>query len=443
MTTLWILTEEGPNKTLANAIKVYDPTLKIDESKFRFKRKRMAGKLVWKITGLTSDKYSHFRVCVVSSASGSFCDVLFFEGKQLPVEDSKPIAAVEITKNNGAEAGNMHAQRAAKFVPLCEKYGSIPCFYLIINRASIEKTKSTWSQTHNCDFAAMAGLGTKVFLAQRGKIGVEKYEPPFKYGKNEDVASEEGKKQKRAGVPMRLGITNESIRIQANLRKKTGRNDPAEGYVASRAALARKFDPDVRIVIAHHGREELWFRGKDNKLINVLKYMGNVTIEFPDGHQLDIPRDSSVFNKPYWKYCTTGEKLSSISLEVELINRGNKLIFTNHAGCEKTDINIGGKTYVSKKEKGIPDLVLYNEEEHKLLVIEAETHANYKKGLKQVRDPAFMDWINKNCLSHYQSPPEAVVALCTYGKLDKRPGVCFSIDENMNFHYELSERVIL
>ena len=398
---------------------------------------------LWILTeeGLTSDKYSHFRVCVVSSAGGSFCDVLFFEGKQLPVEDSKPIAAVEITKNNGNDAGNMHAQRAAKFVPLCEKYGSIPCFYLIINHASIEKTKSTWSQTHNCDFAAMIGLGTKVFLAERGKIEVEKYEPPFKHGKNEDVASEEGKKQKRRGVPMRLSIANESIRIQANLRKKTGHNDPAEGYVASRAALARKFDPDVRIVIAHHGREELWFRGKDNKLINVLKCVGNVTIQLPDGRQLDIPRDSSVFNKPYWKYCTTGEKLGSISLEVKLINDGWELIFTNHAGCEKSDINIGGKTYVSKKGKGLPDLVMRKKEE--LLIIEAETYANYKKGLKQVRDPAFMDWININCLSHYQNPPEAVVALCTYGKPDNRPGVRFSIDENMNFHYNSRERVIL
>lgn len=420
---LFILGEESLNKNSLEVVLICkwacDGDIEFNQQEYRINNILHNGKVYYKIEGIKSNKYKNFYYLNVCKAGNSFCDYLLYESEDMnpPVEDSIPFAAIEATKNNGNESGNMTAQRASKFIPIIEKWENVKLAYLVNNTANIVSTEKSFSQAHNCDFATMIAMGVDVLISHIGETNYSEYKPPFKYEcLNDIVIHENNKRIKKNSTPSRvIEVGNDSVLIQANLYKKNGPHDPNEGYVASRAYLIRKFEPNKEILIFQHNQTEKYFTRKNNKFINVLKLVG-ISAIFGE-HIFQVEREENIFkNKQYWTYNCNGEKNASILAEVFLNNKGYTTIFSNHAGCEKSYISIGNNFYTTKKGKGIPDLVMLNENTNELLVIEAEKTKNYADGILQMINPEMDNFIEREFVSRIFSKPIIKKYLCTYGE---------------------------
>ena len=433
---LWINGEESPSHEILTAISWYiGKKLNVDLSKVTYNNFSINNNLLFEIRGVSVEGFHKIYYSVVSGAGNSFVDYMFFEGKELPKPDNKPLAALEATKNLGSESGNMSDQRSPKMIALKEKYGpDLRCGYLINNYKSIAKTTNSFSHGHNCSFAAMNAIGVEVIVSQFGSLDYQEYEVPFRYDNIETMIIAENSKKKRAGVPSRVFQTEENtFVIQVNLYKGYGTHDPGEGYLASRAYIIRKLFPDAIIIVTKHGRDNVYFQRKDNKLINLLKFVG-VTVGMRRD-SLVIERNEGIFNKPYWKYTKTGEKNASMVLEQLFIQKGFDILFTNHAGCGKSYIKINEEFFQAKKTNGIPDIVAFDKQNNILLVIEGETSKNYHKGLKQVRNPAFDTFIEKEFISRINNDVIIKKHLCTFGEYKKEPEVIFNLTEDYQMNY--------
>ena len=121
--SLFVATEEGASPGLASAVQVVSDSLELGVSvgeSFRFiPCEDIPGinfELIPREYGPKTDRI----ICMVvqPSARGSFVDAIFYHQALFPSPADNPIAAVEITKNDLKESGNMSDQRAAKFAPL-------------------------------------------------------------------------------------------------------------------------------------------------------------------------------------------------------------------------------------------------------------------------------------------------------------------------------------
>jgi hypothetical protein len=444
MKNLWLLSEEKISEDILELIHwVCKGNVFIDYKNIDYKLTIIDKKLFYQIIGVTSDTYDNFYYGLVSRNANSFVDYLIFSQENPPDQSSIPFAAAEATKNNGKESGNMTSQRAPKKISILEKWGNIPYAYLISNPKLIEKTLNSFGQSHNCDFATMKYFGADILISQIGGSGYETYEVPFEYQTIEDVFFQENSKRKRKDCISSIVFPeNNVIKVQANLHKNIGIHDPGEGYVASRVYLCRLLNPSAEIRIVNHKRDLKYFQRKNNKLINTLKTVG-VTIEFPDGSEYKIEKESGVYDKSYWKYTKTGEKIATIVMEREFIERGWEILFENHASCGKSYLSIGSQFHATKKTKGIPDLVLYKRDENLLYVIEGETSKNYKKGLIQCREQAFDDFIENEILSRLPSETKVFKYLCTYGKYNQEPEVLFNLTEDFEMNYNWNAQEIV
>lgn len=433
---LYILGEESPSHEILNVISWYlQKFINVKLSEVTYNNLSINNNLFFEVVGSGISQYDKIYYAMVSSTGNSFTDYIIFEGDNPPEENSKPLAALEATKNLGKESGNMSDQRAPKMIALKEKYGQeLRCGYLVNNHNTITKTIDSFSHAHDCAFAAMNAIGVEVVVAQYGSSEYKEYQVPFKYDCIENVIVAENNKRKGSGVPSRVFQTGDNeFEIQVNLYKPYGTHDPGEGYLASRAYVVRKLHPNAVITVINHGRNEVYFNRKNNKLINLLKFVG-VNVDMGDS-SITIEREEDVYDKDYWEYTKTGEKNSSIVLEQLLIKKGFEIIFTNHAGCGKSYIEINGEFFQAGKTKGIPDIVVYDPDANTLLVVEAETSKNYGKGIKQVLDPAFDTFIQKEFVSRIGNDVKVKKYLCTFGKYNNEPEVLFNLTENYEMNY--------
>ena len=432
---LYILGEENPSHEILTIISWYlDRNIEVDIKNVKYEFCPIDGNLFFKVTGVSIDHYKEIYYAMVSSVGNSFVDYMIFEGDNPPEPDSKPVAALEATKNDPRDSGNMSDQRAPKMIALKEKHGrDFRCAYLINHPDPIEDNIRKCNQAHDCAFAAMNAIGVEVIFAQYDKVGFKKYQVPFKYETVNDLISMENKKKKGRGIANRVIDRGNGIYdIQVNLFKSYGNHDPGEGYLASRAYILRNMEPNATINIINHGRDKKYFERKDNKLINCLKYVG-VTATVDDTVVV-VEKNQNIYDKSYWEYTKTGEKNASIVLEQFLISLGRKILFTNHAGCGKSFAHVNGEFYQTKKSKGIPDIVALDEENNTLLVIEGETSKNYKKGIVQVLDPAFDTFIQNEFVSRL-SDVKVKKYLCTFGTYNNEPEVLFNLTSDYQINY--------
>jgi hypothetical protein len=431
--TLWCLTEEQVSFDIVNLIKwvcdkygySFEITGEVDFNVFL-----LDNKVSFEITGLNSDVYHRFIYTLVEKKGNGFVDYLFYEGDNFPVENTKPIAVAEGTKNNGKESGNMSDQRSPKLIPILEKWGKIPYAYLISNYESKENISKSFSQSHKCAFATICAINGDVLISTINKFGYKKYDLEFKYESISDIVLQEGKKKSTSGVPSRVLFENNEVIISANINKKGGEHDPGVGYVSSRSYLVRMLNPNIKIKIKNHQKEIEYFKRDNNKFINVMKLVG-VTVIFNDNTEFDIERKSGIFDKPYWKYANSGEKIATIIMEKIFEKKGWQVLFTNHAGCGKSYRMLNGNFDKLENKKGIPDLVLYKKEENRLMVIEGETSKNYKKGIKQVNDVNFDEFIKTGFLNFLPNETITEKYISTYGEFNNEDGVIFNITENL------------
>jgi hypothetical protein len=286
----------------------------------------------------------------------------------------------------------------------------------------------------------LANSDLDIIITQIDQIGYEKYKVPFEYNSIEDIIKQENLKKSSRGVPSRVFHRDGEIYIQANLLNGTSSShDPGIGYVSSRSYLIRKLDDNIKINIIGHRRDDLFFNKTDNKLINVLKLTG-VTIQFENDECIIIERETGLYDKSYWRYSTTGEKIASILMEKIYENNGYKVIFTNHAGCGKSYVKINDEFFQTTGGSGLPDLVLYKSETNELIVIEGETSNNYQKGLKQVKDQNFNDFIQREFINRLPIGLTIKKYLCTYGDYKNEPEVLFNLNDK--FEITINENVI-
>lgn len=439
MNNLYIVSEEQHSITTLNNIKLFLDLNNIDYSSdnlsmssFRIHSHKT---ICMKIEGIFSQQVENFYWLLARKNGNGFADCLIYLSEDFPKEDDKPNHVFENTKNDGKDSGNMVEQRAEKAIPVFEKWGSdVPYTFLISNRNDTTQTIKSFKQTHNCSFATIKALGDNVTIAitKDNEIGYELYNSTFKYDSIQSIEKNENLKKKRRGVPSRVNLVSDKVFISVNLWKKSGENDPGLGYMTSRAYLVRRLNPQVEIVIRNHQRPKSYFdQTKDNKWVNILKTVG-VTIKFEDGEEIKFDQSKHEY-KTYWKYCNTGEKISSIYLEQILREKGWDIIFTNHAGCGKSFVEINGQSFNSEKTKGIPDLVAFNGTN--LIVIEAEKSKNAKKGLIQMDDPHFDKFIEKNILTHLPQGVTYKKFLCTYGKKTEEKELLFNVNENLETYF--------
>jgi len=434
---LYILGEESPSHEILTVISWHiKQNLKVDLTKISYNNTVIDNKLLFEVFGASIEDYDKIYYCVVSSCGNSFADYLIFEDYDLPKSDSKPVAALEATKNTGKESGNMSDQRAPKMIPIKEKYGQdIRCAYLINNNKGIDETISSFSHAHNCSFATMNSIGVEIIVSQYGTSMWKTYEVPFKFDCIENLVVAENNKRKSSGLPSRVfQVADNEFEIQVNLYKSYGNNDPGEGYLASRAYILRKLFPTAVIKVINHGRDSKYFNNKNNKLINALKFVG-VTAAIKDGEDIVIERNANIFDKPYWKYTNSGEKNASMVLEQIFIQKGLEVMFTNHAGCGKSFAKIGEEYFTTKKTKGIPDIVAFDQVKNTLLIIEGETSKNYSKGIDQVKDPAFDEFIQNEFVSRIGNDVKVKKYICTFGEYGQEPEVLFNLTNNYEMNY--------
>lgn len=439
--TLWCLGEEQPSYDIVNLFKwicdKFDKNLDIVGS-FELKQDLSGKKLSFEILGLSSNYYNRFIYTLVDkNEKGSFVDYLFFDDENYPNEDSIPIAVAEVTKNSGDEAGNMVDQRSPKKIPIIEKWGDLPYCYMISNSCKTEDTIKSFSQVHNCGFATIKSIGKKndIVITQTNNYGYSLYNTPFNYNSIDDIIKQENLKKLGRGVPSRVKHDNNEILITCNLYKENGNHDPGEGYVASRSYLVRSLNDNIKIKIKSHNRGYDFFNG-NGKLIKVLKKVGT-TILFEDNKFIDFNKNDKIFEgvRTYWKYSNSGEKIATILMENYFKSNGWSVLFTNHAGCAKTDVLIDENSYQTEKGKGIPDIVFYKKETNELLVIEGETSKNYKKGIIQSKEKEFDNFISREFLSRLPKDISTKKYLCTYGNYNNEDYVIFNLTNDFEINF--------
>ena len=433
-----ILTEEGVDFSFTN-IKSGMPVLTLTNCSAN-------GKFGFVIDGITSNSFNKvfYYITKQPNGRGSFVDFLFFLEESLPTEKSIPLAAVEHTKNSANESGNMSDQRSSKPIALRSFYGnSVPYYYIVEAREHV-----TPSQVHKNAFSRINFLGGKVLFCTEDRLSYMEISVPA-IASVSDIIKQESLKRKppRGSIPNQVIVNGGDIILSSNLLKSGGSHDPNEGYVASSVQILSSLSPSSRIILKNHRQDKKFFSRKGNKFLNAL-HGHNVYVEYSNGSIEKIDANKSKRQK-YWEYCSTGEKLSTILLEIALKNQGWITIFTNHAGCGKSNILSmvdGSKTRLAKSslygQKGIPDLVMYNPSTSECLVIEGERSVNYQGGVKQVKDMAFLDCFQQQMLSKVPVGTSCKSYVCTYGDQVQQEHNFYSLDTNGKEHFETNIKPI-
>ena len=451
---LYIGTEESPLDN-ANVINVACEESNLDisftnlNSGFPQLTVTQVGMNLYKIDGIKSRDFNETYCFIMSQGKskgrgkGSFVDFLFFLTNNIPTTSDIPFLALEHTKNSTKESGNMSNQRSSKSIALSKIYGqSVPYIYMV--ESNNHKTPSL---VHRLAFGRIKCLGGKVLFADEGTLGYREA-PSESIFSAEDLVMLESKKRKAFyGISNQISKFGNTFVIQSNLLKSSGPHDPNEGFVSSSINVLSKFVSNPRFILESHGRDSAWFSGKDNKLMRALSGH-NVYARMKDGSLLKVTASNSK-RQQYWKHCNTGEKLSTFSLEVQLRLQGWKTIFTNHAGCGKSNVVSpidGSSRTLSKSDKhgqtGIPDIVMYHPVLNKCLVIEGETSKNYQKGVVQVKDPAFKACFQEQILPLLPTGTVCESYICTYGQRVKNKHNFFSLTPTGGMSFEKNAKPI-
>lgn len=415
MKDLIVLTEEGYSDSLLGAIKLVsdkfnlnaDTSDQILPQSFFSEEKQAIG---FTIPQSPNSGVANV-VCLIVSPpeQGSFVDSLFYlnEEGSLPSPSDEPLSAVEITKNGLGESGNMSDQRAAKFMPLKLRFPDLFCAYYIHTIKPINEVPAG----HARAFDRMATCGIDIWFGTNDSLTQHH---ATKYIDVMDLVVR-GMSDKARTNRMSLVENNEVI-LQTNLLKSGSYcHDPNIGWVSSVLFSLYKLGFNGKVSLTEHNLTEKLtkrcFSGK-NKLAKAFRFCAN---------QFDIDvslfgniSPSDCYEGDYWSYANTGEKIGSILLEVELRNLGHKVLFTNHAGCEKSYLETEQGEFVALpkgREFGLPDLI--TELGGTLYAIEAETSKNYKKGVDQIEEEKFGKTLAFIQKEYYNAPIE--VFLSTFG----------------------------
>lgn len=443
---LYLLTEERPKvHTVANIINFeYDITLSSDAKIVPIMKKENKFSFVYEAKGFDVNGFDAVLIVIVSGHS-SFVDYLIFDSSTLnsstqpvidlsyhfnkkwivpfPLKTDSPMYIVEETKTDDHESRNTQAyQRSSKFVFSELYYGETVKKYMLYELSNERSMANT--STHN--FGMRMLITNNVILK-----GLENTYEPFtdlnEFIREKNKISESGRKN---NVPLTLSLDDQNnvIYLSAKLDKGIGpsRNrishDPNIGAVAIISATLRKLGWKGSIEIINHNLLPIAIssRSLGNKLLFIMK---KLNIEF-FGISVDWKR---IRNKiDYFFFNKTSEKIASIYYHLYVEDKLNDTIaiFDNHAGCGKSYFSTPNGYLAVSKSTPIPDLVLYDSNEHAVKVIEAERSSNVLNGVRQLN--TFGSFIEDYVIPYY---PGASVecSVISFGK-STHPNVSFYLD---------------
>ncbi len=421
---LWILTEERPKKEVI--ITILEKYLKdrniacfvdniriipiLEKNMFTFK---------YEIIGFKTPKISNIYIKIISGTS-SFVDFLVFETIDEPHSNDIPIYAIEETKTDDKESRNTGVyQRCSKFVYIEFFYPNIRKI-MLYNLQIKQKDEATLTNIFGTKM--LKTLGVEIL----GKSGIDDKKFDAFRSIDELIKLKNSMPETKNGVSVRLVKNANSIEISAKL-EKNGRlaSDPSIGMTTIISAVLRKLGWDKDIIIIKHNLPNQKSVGKRNKFIQIANKL-NIKLD-----NLAIPKID--MNKTYWHYDYSGEKIATIFLDivVEEFSQGFT-IYHNHAGAERGYFitSNGEKLAVEKyndraKYKqgdktqiiALPDLVLLDNIQKKIINIEGEMYQNAENGIKQLDG---FDTFEKHYILKYYPKYSIARTVILYGGDDNR-----------------------
>jgi hypothetical protein len=347
------------------------------------------------------DNITNIKIYLVQG-TGSFIDYLVYKLDSfdnirkniLELAEKPPMIAVESTKTRPGDSGNSGPyQRIGKFISLSKKYG-------FENYKNITKTifyDNDLSKLNNSFIRGMKiSLSIGINIVNKTNT-LPKNKIPKYFKTIEDLQKEfNGKEYKNGDKFVKLRIVNseKNIKIQAKLFKMGGLNyDPNIGFTTSISFFIRFFSDqkNKKIIFTNHFLEQKHIYNSNNKWIQNMNYIKNYDLE---NINLTNKKFKKVIKKYFKNITKTNEKIASILLDVLL--RTDKfeknrywVIFSNHAGAEKTDVKSldGNFSFTTKKISGYlyPDLVFVDTKSMTLYIVEGKIWQTRNKGLEELK----------------------------------------------------------
>lgn len=421
---LWLLTEEWLSPAAIKRIvertcekEGFSPIFGRDEVSVEPVFKSGAFNFEYIVEGIRIGEIDAVRVVIVGGGGRhSFVDCLAYVSRGEPKPMEVPCLAVEVTKTTDSDTRNAGpGQRAIKFLAILEFYPEVERLYL---QEPSRAGKFHETDSEKMDKRLLSTVGVE--LDRTDQTG-SSYQA-FGSVKALISASDQIKAPTTAtNVPMNISRNGSSaISITGKLLKsgKFG-HDPNKGKLAVRAAAVRKLGHKGPIVVSNHGLSQA--------MVGKCKFvrfciLNDVTI---DGLILPglWPR------RDYWKRIEAHEKVGTIFLHSILEMAGFRIVFHNHGGCAKSDVKASdGHFETVPKETLLPDLVVVDSMDQKVVLIEGEKETNAAAGRKQLE--GFGDF--ENFLAKklgYGEQPERVVVTCGPGS-SPPPGVALHLNTN-------------
>ena len=398
---------------------------------------------------LTNIKVEGFNEVIARgvTGTGAFIDYQFYvtEGYCDKLENMVPIAVFEQTKTTERESGNTSGwQRMTKIADFICRFGDkIPMFFIYETREDgvVEVRPSSMAAFAIYSLYNVRVIGKNCNLPSELSKLIEEWHKTD--GKDKEFNNKvflaianiiNSTKEKSNAISYRIFYDEndplgKSIKIQAKLAK--GKNlsisaDPGIGFCSGMFLLLMKlgFRGEEVSIVKHGLLEEkviLNNQRKGGKLEGIIKRLPfKVTLS-----DISTNFELAEVNDKYLISNFKGEKVVSVPFEVWLTGgrpsmvseNGDIVIFSNHAGCGKTFFIIpNGKPIDTKKEKGIPDLIIANNIHKKIYVIEAEKSCNVKRGIEQLSE---FTWIKDEYIQRYYPEYKILDGVITYGNLPK------------------------
>lgn len=199
---------------------------------------------------------------------------------------------------------------------------------------------------------------------------------------------------------------------------KNGRlsHDPSIGFCTCVLYIIRyiiNYTGNIHII--NHGLTNKILKDTKNKFIKTILRIKDVKIKFQNCE--DITTKCHKEDEYYSKMEENGEKLVGIYNTIQLYKQDNlHIIFSNIAGCEKTDIILPNNiSFKSTKSKGYCDRILYDTTKKKMYVIEDEPYSTLNKGIKQIKDLCFYKSVKEILLKYNYEIIDTIFILNLYG----------------------------
>ena len=318
----------------------------------------------------------------IISGSKSFLDYLIFFQEEEPNTTDKPMFAIEETKVDIGESRNVTAyQRNTKFVYLSYFFQDIESLVIYFRDFPSDELDNTYSLRFG--IRLLLTMGVNIW----GIRNLAEYKlEPFK---SVDELIEYKNKMPPPASGQRVMLTKKEDIIELSIKLDKGSgvaenrisHDPNVGQAASIIYCLRKLGWEGKIILTnHHVTQENFSRAR-SKLVSILFKEDATLFGLTMPSRFDLPSE-------YWTKEVRSEKMATIFLHVILSRLDNvEAIFDNHAGCERGYLKLNDGTFQTlPKTIFVPDLVICDHNNHKILDIEGKKDTNVELGISEIEN---------------------------------------------------------